>query len=416
MKATSAFGLYLDGNRERLPYEADAYINQLGHYNVDAEYSLARYTNAYLIRRPSWPTEWIFHQHFLAWADYEYTGDDAYVEAHYEDLVRYLMLPLAREDGLVSTRTGLVDRHFQESLGLVLGPEDIVDWPPRERDDYDMDVQYNTVVNLFHWRSLDIMARLAGMLGHLTDEIEFRKKAEQVRQSIFRVMFDEERGSFVDGEGSSHASLHANMFALAFDLVPDSYRPQVVQFVKSRGMAASVYGAHYLLEGLYRSGEEEYALELLTSQEERSWAHMIYDLGASVAHEAWDPRFKPNEDWNHAWGAAPANLIPRWLMGIRPLTAGFSSFVINPRPGSLRHAQIRVPTLKGTIDVAYERTDEERILNVSVPANTSAYIVPPCPAWSAMVQLNGVQRGTMIQIPPEGIGPLSPGECEVRCT
>ena len=22
---------------------------------------------------------------------------------------------------------------------------------------------------------------------------------------------------------------------------------------------------------------------------------------------------KPNQDWNHAWGAAPANLLPRFL-------------------------------------------------------------------------------------------------------
>jgi len=38
VKATSFCGLYVDGDRERVPYEGDAYINQLSHYCVDAEY------------------------------------------------------------------------------------------------------------------------------------------------------------------------------------------------------------------------------------------------------------------------------------------------------------------------------------------------------------------------------------------
>lgn len=415
MKATSAFGLYVDGNRERLPYEADAYINQLGHYSVDAEHSLARYTNAYLLRNPSWPTEWMFHHHLLAWADYEHTGDESFIAAHYDDLVRFLMLPLARGDGLISTRTGLVDAQFQASLGLVLGPEDIVDWPAGERDDYDMEVQYNTVVNLFHWRSLDIMSRIAGVLGRADDEVDFRRRADQVRGSILGMMFDHSRGLFVDGVGSSHASLHANMFALAFDVVPDGFRHQVIAFVKSRGMAASVYGAQYLLEGLFRNGEDDYGVSLLTSLEERGWAHMIYDLGATIAHEAWDPRFKPNEDWNHAWGAAPANLIPRWLMGVRPLAPGFASFVVNPRPGPLEHADLRLPTVKGAIRVTYGRQGGARVLEVVVPANTSAFIIPPCNAARARFQVDGTSMGYVTELPPAGLGPFQPGRYEVRC-
>ena len=41
IKATSFAGLYIDGDRERIPYEADAIINQLSHYCVDgAQYLL----------------------------------------------------------------------------------------------------------------------------------------------------------------------------------------------------------------------------------------------------------------------------------------------------------------------------------------------------------------------------------------
>ena len=41
-KATPFLGVYADGNRERMPYEADANIQQMSHFAVDREYSIGR--------------------------------------------------------------------------------------------------------------------------------------------------------------------------------------------------------------------------------------------------------------------------------------------------------------------------------------------------------------------------------------
>ena len=75
MKATSFCGYYVDGDRERIPYEADAFINQLSHYAVDAEYGIARGSMKHLLFNPTWPTEWTLYNIFMAWYDYLYTGD-----------------------------------------------------------------------------------------------------------------------------------------------------------------------------------------------------------------------------------------------------------------------------------------------------------------------------------------------------
>jgi len=45
-------------------------------------------------------------------------------------------------------------------------------------------------------------------------------------------------------------------------------------------------------------------------------------------------RYKPNSDWNHAWGAAPANIIPRQLWGIQPKVPGFKVVHIRPKWGA----------------------------------------------------------------------------------
>ena len=96
MKATSFAGLYVDGDRERISYEADAYINQLGHYCTDREYSLARLTNEYFIKHPTWPTEWILHTVPLFYNDFMFTGNIESVKTYYEELKHKTLVSLSR--------------------------------------------------------------------------------------------------------------------------------------------------------------------------------------------------------------------------------------------------------------------------------------------------------------------------------
>ena len=185
-------------------------------------------------------------------------------------------------------------------------------------------------------------------------------------------------GIVIDGEGSPHSALHANIFALACDLVPDENLERVKAYVQSRGMACSVYASQILLEALYAAGADAYALSLMTSTGERSWAHMIYDVGTTIALEAWDNRFKPNQDWNHAWGAAPAGVIPFNLMGIQPLEPGFGKVRIAPQPGALRWAQITTPTIRGPITISFNNDPGKSFhLEVDVPGNVSAQLAVP---------------------------------------
>ena len=104
MKATSFTGIYIDGDRERIPYEADAYINQLGHYYTDREYSMARVTNEYFMRHPTWPTEWILHTVPMFYNDFMFTGNIESLKANYDALKYKTLTSLAREDGLITSK------------------------------------------------------------------------------------------------------------------------------------------------------------------------------------------------------------------------------------------------------------------------------------------------------------------------
>jgi alpha-L-rhamnosidase len=385
IKATSFTGMYIDGDRERIPYEADAYINQLGHYVVDNEYSIARRTNAYFMNHPTWPTEWILHTVMLFYQDYMYTGDLAPLSKYYDALKVKTLIELEREDGLISSKSPRLTDEFIKRLGFQNSDQklkDIVDWPSAssvgkgERDGYDM-VDINTVVNAFHFHDLKLMAEIAKYLGKKDDAVFFSRRAELIKNSINDKLLNKEKGIYIDGEYSTHSSLHANMFPLAFDIVPGKYKRSVTEFIRSRGMACSVYGAQYLLEALYKQGESGYALELMTSTSDRSWWNMIRS-GSTMTLEAWDLKYKSNLDWNHSWGTAPVNIVSRYLWGITPAKPGFAAVQIKPQINDLKFSKIKVPTIKGLIIAEFRQIRPgEETFEIKLPENMSGEFILP---------------------------------------
>jgi alpha-L-rhamnosidase len=265
----------------------------------------------------------------------------------------------------------------------------IVDWPSSERDGYVMR-PVNTVVNAFHYRALILMQQIAAALERSADAAQLGEAAQVTYASVNAKLFDTATGLYIDGEGATHSALHANMFPLAFGLIPAERMPPVAAFVRGRGMACSVYGAQYLLEACYASGMADYALELLTATSKRSWMHMINDVGTTMTLEAWDDSVKPNEDWNHAWGAAPANIIPRLLMGIEPIEPGFRKVRLRPQPGPLADARITVPTIRGPIQAAIRQENNVFTLHTSLPANMEGEVwLPTSGKVQKTVSVNG---------------------------
>jgi alpha-L-rhamnosidase len=381
IKATSFSGFYIDGDRERIPYEGDAYLNQLAHYCLDNEYSIARKTNEYFIKHPTWPTEWILFTTLMFYNDYIYTGNSESVNNFYKELQYKTLTELARKDGLISSFK--VSSDLMSKLGFrdtTLRIKDLIDWPPAqkdtgwklataegERDGYEFK-EINTVENCFYYRNLEIMSILSGRLNMKSDSINYHQMAQKVKSVINEKLFDKTKGIYIDGEDSKHSSLHANMFPLALGIVPSENVKSVVSFIKTRGMACSVYGAQFLLEALYNAGEADYALKLLTSTNDRSWWNMIR-FGSTITMEAWDMKYKPNSDLNHAWGAAPASMITRGLWGIYPEKPGFAKAIIKPQLSSLKNSKITVPTIRGTIAAEYSVMDNILEYDIKLPAN-----------------------------------------------
>lgn len=321
----------------------------------------------------------------MAWNDYLYTGDYRSAQHFYEKLTARTLLGLQDSTGFISTKNDNLDTMIEINYNFYRKIQDIVDWPhprmwgsqkvPGETDGF-VFTDYNAVTNAYHYRTLVIMKEIATALGKTKDAKIFASKASELKENYYHYFWDKKRSVYCDGITTRHASLHTNMFALLAGLVKDEDVKEVLSFIKERGMACSVYGSQFLLEALYNYGEEKYALDLITAKTDRSWYNML-KAGATITMEAWDNKYKPNLDWNHAWGAAAGNIISRKLMGIEALNPGWTELKIEPKPADLEAAQITVPTIKGSISMSFVNSPDSFKMDTALPANTTAQIFLP---------------------------------------
>ncbi len=379
IKATNQ-DLFVDSqSRERGAYEGDVLINMLSAYAFEARYALARFSVRYLNTHRTWPAEYALVSILAAWEDYLYTGDASLLRSDYAILQGKLFAEEFADFGGLYGRGILQEGNTNAVL---------VDWPHTERDGYAYDAaEYNTVLNCMVYKALCCLAEIARVLEKPEDAAQYCLRAAQIKASLITLLYDAQTGAFCDGLRADHTpvrhfSQHATAFALYCGVYEgDAMRDALTAFLKTQGeIRMSVYGAFYLLEGLYAAGAGDYATELMlredTAEGARTWAYMLAS-GATITTEAWNTANKPNMTFSHPWGSAPASQIVRGLFGIRPLEAGFARFRVRICPGPVRDASITVPTVKGPIRVSFWKKDGNPAgweAEITVPPNTEAEV------------------------------------------
>lgn len=374
IKATTFAGVYVDGDRERIPYEADAYLNQLSHYTTDDDVKMAAKTFDWLIENGTWPTEWSPHMVFMAHAEWMYSGDTEWLKHRYEILKAKTLMHRSGKDGLVYSEE--IDRK----------KNDIVDWPKKERDGF-VFTEINTVVNAFHIKAIENMAEMANAVGKTDDAKAFAERAKFAKCAFQKTLFDESAGIYRDGVKTDHSSIHANLFPLAFGLVPSDKVAGVISWLEKKDMDCSVYAAQYLLDGLFKNGSHDKAIQLILAEGDRSWKHMV-NSGTTITSEAWGMKYKSNQDWNHAWGAAPANLLPRFVLGAQPAAPGWKKAMISPRTSGLKYARGKIPTSNGPITIDWKNETSFHI-SLTLPKGMSAQVDLPATKNSTGVFIDG---------------------------
>jgi hypothetical protein len=410
--------LYLDPARERTANdEGDSYIHQQAQAAIGGDNAEARYSTlvalAFMAGNPQSITEYRELAPVAALENWWQTGDASALSGAYLSLQK-MLLPVG-SNGLVDTPITSLARHaavfgqpgqppadIPEASGVGGGPGNgalpppsaggvtpnaavpgypttLVDWPPNERDGFVFERQ-NTVVNAFAYAAYKAMAQIAAAIGKTSDASAYTAKAAALRGAIQARLYDPAAGAFYDGVGTSHEAIQSSIYVVALGAASPAQAQAAAQFIERHGItptACGVYCAAYLLEALYAGGHAQAALNILTANTSTSWLNMIAQ-GAGSTMEAWNPSIKGNLSYSHAWATSPGFVVPEYLFGISPLTAGWSSILIAPQPGNLTSGSATMPTARGQVTVAFSHPSGGGFTaTVTIPATANGQVALP---------------------------------------
>ncbi len=102
------------------------------------------------------------------------------------------------------------------------------------------------------------------------------------------------------------------------------------------------------------------------------WGLML-EFGATSCWEMWDR----HTSLCHGWSAAPAMILPAYILGVKPLEPGFKKFLIEPVLFDLDWAKGTVPAPSGQIFVSWKKEKKSFEISVEIPENLTGILVVP---------------------------------------
>lgn len=369
VEALSYSGIYLDGERERLPYEADTYfatkINSLFHDDL----TVSRRTYDLLRNNPTFPLEW---SHFLikiSFLDYKLSNDKDLLLKRYQDV-----------------RDNLFIQYFDDDSGLFVIPRDnkclqiknickrpIINWPPSEvfqpylktNSRYSIKYIYylfryleykflrfnhlaelykiklNSFINEiktpidnfsnqgYFLKSLEIAREIAIILEKKEDKKQYEEIIDKLQKNLLEKYFDKRENLFSDTPFGNTYSFNTQLIAFYSNLANPKQFPNSFSFLLENKNQASVYTSNILQEVLVENSPED-LYSYLTKNVKRSFLNAYSKKNISLGIEAWDEEIKPNMDQTHYWGAMNAFYISKGFFGYDPTNQIESELRLNP--------------------------------------------------------------------------------------
>ena len=279
---------------------------------------------------------------------------------------------MRRAQSLLSP-TGLWDTGFQ--FGDWLDPTAPPDAAFKAKADS------GVVATACFYRSADLVARTATVLGHDDDAASFRLLADRTRAAF--------TAHYVHADGlirSDAPTVYA--LAIAFDLLDpetsDLAGRRLARLVADGGyhIQTGFAGTPFISDALTRTGHLDVAYRLLLQRECPSWLYPV-TMGATTIWERWDSML-PDGTVNPGEMTQLQPLRPRCRRrldaphhrGISPLQPGYARVRVAPRPGGgLTWARASLATAYGTVAVSWEQTDgAELTVDVTVPEGVTAQV------------------------------------------
>jgi hypothetical protein len=207
-------------------------------------------------------------------------------------------------------------------------------------------------------------ADLADAFNHAPQASEYRRAADQLKQTVLKTDWDATKGLFADQPARSTYSQQVNTLAVLAHVVEGEQARSVTEKMLADPTLAksSIYFLAYTNATLREVGLGDRYLSSLGQ-----WRDM---LRSGLTTWAEEDRPGTRSDC-HAWGASPNFEFLRTVAGIESAAAGFHEVRVAPNLGNLRQISATMPHPRGMITVTLAGSENNLKGVIDLPAGTT---------------------------------------------
>jgi alpha-L-rhamnosidase len=302
---------------------------------------------------------------YVAWKLYDFYGDRRMLEEAYEPMKRWAdFLSTTAKDHLLNWGLG-----------------DWLEVGSRGRPKRTPVIQTSTAGYYYCTRAV---ARAAEVLGKNQDAQTYGRLAEEIKSSFNARFLNPATGLYARNSQTSQA------LPLSLDMVPQEQRQAALQRLledihQHHGhMTTGFVGVMPMLHGLVDWGYPDLAYTVAMQKDVPGFLQLVAKrektLGESVEGNVGTRL--------HPFGTCIGSFLFQEIAGIRPDPAGpgFRRIIIRPVPGNLTWAKARYDSIAGPVAVAWQRDSNKFVLQVSIPANTTATVYLPAESEQSVTE------------------------------
>lgn len=206
-----------------------------------------------------------------------------------------------------------------------------------------------------------LAADLETKLGMPFIAAQYQKLIGQLKKTIIKKYWDEEKKLFADREEKDVFSQHTNSLAILAGIVSKQDMQALAQqlLTNSSLAPASIYFKYYLHQALIEAGLGNDYLKWLDK-----WRENI-QMGLTTWAETSDLANTRSDC--HAWGASPNIEFYRTVLGIDSDGPGFSKVKIEPHLGEITNVSGVIPHPRGSVLVNYKLQNNKWKIDIQLP-------------------------------------------------
>jgi alpha-L-rhamnosidase len=337
------------------------------------EYTEMHFANGYFRDSPEWGSTGII----MPWNMYKWYGDKKLLTDFYPEMKKYLHY---------------LDERDSSNL-LMYGLSDWYDIGP-QRSGFCQLTPMGLTATAIYYYDLNIMSKVATMLGKKADAMAFASKAALVKEAFNKAYYHADTKQYGTGSQTSNA------MALYMDMVEPSSKSNVIDNILDElktgnyKLTAGDIGYRYLLRVLETSGNNNVIFKMNNRSDVPGYGYQIAK-GATALTEAWDA--SPLVSNNHFMLGHILEWFYSGLAGIRQQddAVAYDKIVIVPAfETDISHVNASFHSPYGAITSKWVKQGNGLKLDVSIPVNATAKICLPYKT-NAAIQLNGKAISTV---------------------